>query len=358
MHYPDQRYASPLTVIRRECVLPEDAVGTVRAEEGQRVDVRDVVANGVLPSRHIILDAMEPLGLKDPADLEPLLHVEVGDVVDDRDFLAGKNQRRGRRLFAPVRGVVSRIENGRIFLRELPEMLDIEAGVRGRVVSVQAGRSVVIEAVGAQMQGVWGNNRRTIATLRVEPEAGMMSIEEDEFDMRYRGAVMLTASPLEPGVFGIIESRGFVGVIAPSMDFSMIDSVLQFNACVLLTEGFGQMRMNRAVFSLLSDFEGQQVTLDASMPGAWEARYPEVIVNIAVRDGQRPRRPNPNLALREGMTVRITRDPHAGQTARVVEIPNTPLLLENGLRVSCARVELLAGGVVAVPVNNLETLGR
>ena len=43
MLYPEQRYISELTVIRRECRLPDGAVGTVNVAEGKRVEVRDEI---------------------------------------------------------------------------------------------------------------------------------------------------------------------------------------------------------------------------------------------------------------------------------------------------------------------------
>ena len=106
-HYPDQRSASPLTTVYRHCFLPDEAVGTLRTSEGKRVDARDVVANGVAPSRHIIIEAARILRLRKPEQLEDLMQVNVGDVVEEKQFLAGKNPKRGKRVFAPSAGVVT-----------------------------------------------------------------------------------------------------------------------------------------------------------------------------------------------------------------------------------------------------------
>ena len=56
-YYPDQRHALELTTIRRERLLPEEAIGTVEIEAGKRVNLRDVVARGTVPSRHVIVEA-------------------------------------------------------------------------------------------------------------------------------------------------------------------------------------------------------------------------------------------------------------------------------------------------------------
>jgi hypothetical protein len=116
--------------------------------------------------------------------------------------------------------------------------------------------------------------------------------------------------------------------------------------------------MSATVLSLLTGFAGRQAALDALMPGRWDARRPEVIVNPSARSTARPPRPNPDLALKVGTEVRLTRLPHAGQVGKVVDLPKTPYLLDNGLRVQCALVELLTGERVYVPLVNLESFGR
>ncbi len=357
-YYPDQRYAAQLTVIQRECMLPDEAQGKVSAREGQRVDVHDVIANGIMPARHLIFDVAEELDVRKREKAIEWIHVSKGSRVEEGDVLAGKNISRGKRLFSPVRGFVTGIENGRIILQELPGVIDLEAGVRGRVTGVTPGRGVTIEAVGSLVQGVWGNNRRTIATLRPEPRGGLASIVEDEFDMTYRGVIILTDKTINAQVLQMVEARGIVGLIAPSMDVTLMNDVMVVNSAILLTEGFGRMGMSRAVYTTLNEFTGHQITLDAYMPSRWETRYPEVILNIAPRGKKRPSRPNPLLALREGLTVRVTRDPYAGQTGKVVGVHEGLIRLPNGLRVRAAQVELLAGETVDVPLTNLEVLGR
>jgi hypothetical protein len=358
MYYPDQRYASSFTVIRRECLLPEDAIGTVRITEGKRVDIRDVVASGVLPSCHVVLEAASYFGLRKPEALDGLMLVEPGDVVEERQVLAGKNPNRGKRLLAPFKAVVAQVENGRIILQEMPELINLEAGVRGRVVRVHPGRGVVVEAEGALVQGVWGNNRHTIATLRLEPDGGLAGVVSDALDMRYSGALVVTRSPLTMRGLEVMEEHSFSGVIAPSMDSSLGLAALDTTRVILLTEGFGNMRMSVAVFNMLVELEGHQATIDARMSSRWESRFPELVINISGKEGQRPSLPNVMLSLREGMTVRVTREPFVGYTGRVLHLPKTPILLDNGLRVPCAQVELVAGETIVVPLANLEVLGR
>jgi hypothetical protein len=155
-----------------------------------------------------------------------------------------------------------------------------------------------------------------------------------------------------------MEEKGLAGVIAPSMDTSLIDQALAMKSAIMLTEGFGDMTMGYNVYNLLSEYDGHQVIVDAHLPNRWEVRAPEVIVNLAPKEGEIPARPNIMLTLREGMNVRVTRAPYAGLTGLVVDLPESPVLLDNGLRIRCAQVELVIGETVFVPLTNIEVLGR
>lgn len=358
MYYPEQRYVSPLTVIRRECRLPEEAIGTVSVKQNVRVDVHDIVARGVIPSRYYILDAVQFFKLRKPDALDKLLFVDVKDVVQQGDLLAGKRENRGRRLFSPVQGVVVAIKNGRIILQEMPEVIDLPAGVRGRVVRVLPERGVNIETIGARVQGVWGNNRTAISVLRLLPETRLENLPEESLGVRYTGTTMLTRASLTEKGLQRAEARGLTGVIAPSMESALVEMALESHVVVVLTEGFGGMYMSHAVYNLLAEFDGDQIILDARKPERWEVRAPEIIVNIVPPEGEAPSRPNIMLTLREGMTVRVTRAPYAGLTGTVLDLPQLPVLLDNGLRIQCAQVELVIGETVFVPLANLEVLGR
>jgi hypothetical protein len=358
MYYPEQRYVSPLIVIRRRCSLPDKAIGTVNVSEGERVDVRDVIAHGVITTHYYILDGAKFFKLRNPDQLDDLLFVDVGDVVKEEDVLAGKKAKKGKRLFSPVRGIVAAIDKGRVILQAMPEMIDLEAGIRGRVVSIQPGSGVEVEATGAQVQGVWGNDRTVIATLQTEPEDGMESLSGDSLDMRFASAIILSRQPITADKLKIMKDKNLSGIIAPSMDSSLLDIALEANGAILLTEGFGNIGMSSAIYNILANFEGHQVTVAADKLDRQGLNSPEVIVNTQPKDEQRPARPNVMLALRPGTEVRITRTPYTGLTGTVIDLPKVPVLMENGLRIKCAKVELVVGETIFVPLANIEVLGR
>ncbi len=356
MYYPDQHNVSKATNIRRECFLPEGAIGKVQVTVGMAVDARDIVAHGAIPARHIILEGAAFFGLRDPSALKDWMLVEVGKAVTEKQPIAGRSATRGKRLLSPINGILTRVADGRIIIQEMPQLLDLQAGIKGTITQVIPGRGVIIETVGAQVEGMWGNGGSVIATLRMEPDAGIETLMSDQLNLTYKGAVIVTRRPLREIGLEIAESQNVAGIIAPSMSADLRERLLRSDLTVMLTEGFGAMTMSNAVYNLLSEVEGRQVTLDAYTPSKWDSGRPSVIINIPL--DEKPAGSNFLLALRKGMRVRINREPYLGQIGRVIDLPKKPILLENGLRVLGARIETITGQIVDVPLSNLEVAGR
>ncbi len=141
------------------------------------------------------------------------------------------------------------------------------------------------------------------------------------------------------------------------MEPDLIDAALTAPGAILLTEGFGRQRMNGATFAFLEEMRGRQATLDAVLPAPLEPRRPELIVNVPLAAGQRPPAPNPNQPLRAGDQVRVASGDSAGSTGRVISLPKSPVLLDNGLRVLAVQVELVTGEKLTVPLANIDVLG-
>ena len=355
--YADQRIISEMTTIRREVLLPEEAIGQVRVLQGQRVDIRDTVARGVIPAEHIIIDAARELRLRKADDLPGKLLVKVGARVKEGQPIAGSEGRRGRRVLAPVRGLVVHVSDGRIIMQRMPRIINLEAGVRGRVIEVYP-RGVAIEAVGTLIQGVWGNGRSTIATLRAAPSnGGLHALPKDTLESGYHNEVVLSADPITSTHLKIASARQFVGLIAPSMSAALVDEAMALDVAVMVTEGFGEMRMREDQHTLVMECQGFQVTLDAFTPRRNAARRPEAVVNRPRRDDL-PAMPDPSLPLRPGMRVRVSRAPHYGVLGRVLTVSSEPRILPNGLRMACSEVELMSGEKVWLPSADLELTGR
>jgi hypothetical protein len=355
MYFPQQRYVSEMMRIRRQSLLPDTALGKVNVEQGQVVDVRDTIARGLIPQKHHIIDAAAELHLNRVDNLPELLLVPLNNPISKGTVIAGRDANRGRRVFAPIDGLVVHVGDGHIIMQETPQIIKLEAGVRGQVVKVHPGRGVSIEATGGVVQGIWGNDHHVIATLRLEPADGIESVTRDELDTIYRGEIIVSRNPLTVAGLEIGQIRNVAGIIAPSMDSELIEAALQVNFAVMLTTSFGNAPMARPVQHIFETYDGYQAVLDAALPRRFDDRRPEVMVHRFIQ-GQ-------TLQLTEarpleiGMNVRVTRAPYLNQLGKITDLPHTPALLSNGLRVMVAKVELGLEENVDIPLANLELAG-
>ncbi len=355
-YYPKHSITNALARIKRIVRLPDAASGGVIVLEGQTVDIRDRVARGVLPSRVLILDAAHELRLNNPQMLKNFLLVKERQAVQEKDPIAGKDAKRGRRVFAPANGYVAGVDGGRILFALLPERVELDAGVRGTVAEVNNNREVVIEARGALVQGVWGSGKNLIAIMRYEPVGGILRISRDALDTAYKNEIVVTSQPITAEVLDLAEIRTFGAIVAPSMSAALIERVLAGTVGVFLTEGFGSARMNPSAQELLKEFDGYQVTLDAHLPARLDVRRPELVINRSGTDELREFSPFKRLA--RGDTVRVCCAPYMGILAKVLEVPRAPQTLPNGLSVPCAKIELSHNGnQVMMPQHCLEWIG-
>ena len=362
-YFPEQRHLLPLTTFRRDRLLPLDAGGSVEVAAGDRVDLRAAIARGTAPAPYTVIDVAARLRLRKPEQLEDIMHVGVGDPVEAGQLLAGKagrgkkerNNRRGVR--SPIHGTVAYVGAGRIILRAVSEPIIVEAGLTGQVVEVRRGRGAVIEGYGAVVQGVWGNDRRALGTLRLEPEDGFEHIYTEDLGSPFRGAIIVTRRPLRALALKILAEQELAGVIAPSIEPELLDTALAIPRAIVLTEGFGALRMGGTLYSFLVNLQGRQATIDAVRPAVLEARRPEAIITVPINPGERPPAARVDQTIQRDTQVRLTRGSFAGSVGQVKDLPKNPVMLDNGLRVFCAQVELITGETVFVPLENLEVFG-
>ncbi len=347
---PNQRLVLPYTRVKREVLLPNNLIGTVLVRVGQQVNPNTVIASGNRTTQHHVVNCAAELGLRRTAKLTDVLMVKLGDVVKQGEVLAGQQLQRGKRSFAPVDGQVVAIEDGTLIIRQIIDRVDLLAGMRGVVTDVRPGRGIEIEGSGALLQGVWGNNRRAVGSLRLEPERGIEMPPNE-----WRGTIMVTPHPVTAVTLVRMEQLRLAGLIAPSMDSTLLEVALQLEQAILLTEGFGQMSMHNVLQSRLARFEKRYATVHAVSPRSVVTRHPEVLIAVGATDEEVPL--SESLASPEvsvGVAVRVIREPYHGQIGKIIEVGRHSSALSNGLSVPAAVVKFSNGRIEPIPMTNLE----
>lgn len=358
-YYPEQSLIVSLSLLRRERKLPPNAIGEVMVQEGQSVEPNTVVLRGAVPSGFVILDAVQGLGLKHAGQIsEDMLQVQPGEVVlEGQPILQIGTGRRAPTLKSPTTAVFARLDSGRVILQADPMPVEVLALTPGRVTSVRGDKLVLIESTGTLIQGAWGNGLSVYAPLVLEPDEGLASLDADLPAPDYNGAAMVLRDPiLSPDVFNMALQQSVVGLVASSMHSSLREEALAQGIPILLTEGFGELQMSEIVYNLLRANANRPAAIDAAQPSRWTAERPEIIIPLGANTRARP--PEKDQPLQVGAQVRILRQPNLGQTGRVFRLVETPRLVEIGLRLPGAEVQLGDGQVIFVPLANLELLGR
>jgi hypothetical protein len=351
MELPLQTHVSLLVVVRRQRTLP--ARGSITARVNQKVSPTDVVGRTTLAPAHYLFDIAHGLGLP-PSQADKYLRREPDEKVSGGDILAGPVGWMRRVVRAPEEGRVVLQGDGRLLYEGLGEGYDLRAGLPGIVIGMEPELSATVETVGALVEGVWGNNRQEYGLLRMASTGSNSVLSTPELNMDMRGAILIAGRVEDPAVFRGLAGLPARGLIVGSMPSELIPAALECAMPILLTEGFGKIPMNSAVFELFSTNVGREASLVTQPADPWKGTRPEVIIPLpAVGSADVPSETIPLVA---GRRVRILRDPFVGRVGQVVSIPEGLSLLQSGVRVPCAEVALGEEGLVRVPIVNLDIL--
>jgi hypothetical protein len=341
----------PLTTVRRERSLPSP--GTVTARVNEKVQAGDVLAQAEPPARHYLLDLARGLGLPEK---EALRHVrrQPGERVDSGDVLAGPVGLARRTLRAPAAGQIINVQDGRILFQAHGDMVSLRAEYSGIVVATDGVQSITLEATAALVQAAWGNGRQDHGVMRVTGNGPSERLKTDDLDINLRGAILVAGVCVHTAPLHQATELSCRGLILGGLASDLIPVVRRLPYPVLVIEGFGDVPMNAAAYSLLTTNAGREASLDGRVGGLYSNQRPEVIIplpatrQVAVPDEIIP--PNP------GVRVRVVHPPYQGAVGVVREVLQKAVGYPSGILARSARVDLEGIGTINVPLANLEIL--
>ncbi|MFQ5942987.1 MAG: hypothetical protein ACE5JF_05490 [Anaerolineales bacterium] len=340
-----------MTKVQRERKLEGPGVLTVRVRE--KVQSTDVIAEVQPQPRHHFLDLASALGVSD-TEAARLLRVDLGSRVEAGQVLAGPAGIARRTVRAPANGKVISLSRGRVLFEAREGARTVHAGVPGEVSGSDGASSVVISAVGALVQGAWGNGRRGWGVLRDVGESRSARLEPSELDMILRGAVVLVGVVDNAQSLQQATEIPIRGLVSGSMASELIPIALHMPYPILLTEGFGDTPMNSPTYDLLSTNAGREANLEASLLEPYEPQQPDILIPLPAT--QELKRPERIVQLQPGVQVRALRAPHAGAVGNLLHLMPGVESFPSGILARSAMVELEGIGSVAMPLSNLEVI--
>ncbi len=239
----------PVAAIRHERLM--SAEGRIIARRGQQVNPSDIVAESVYRPEHLLLDIGLGLGLS-AKEADHYIQHRAGDEVGEGDVIAGPIGVGRRVVRAPRSGTVVVAGDGQVLMELEGKFSELRAGYSGVIADIVGARGVIIETVGALIQGVWGNGRINFGLLNILAHAPDELVTPDMIDISIRGAVVMAGFCEDEKVLRSADELPIRGMILASMDSALAPVALRVNYPIVLTEGFGKLPMNsRGIFNFI-----------------------------------------------------------------------------------------------------------
>jgi|FaiFalFF_MnMetaG_3_1042247.scaffolds.fasta_scaffold05304_3 hypothetical protein len=369
-------YTPGLTVSANTVILKTRRLpikGEVLVQEGDLVQPDTVVARALLPGILQTVRVAQMVGIE-PKQIRSVLKVKEGDTVEKDQVIAETKGFLG--LFrgvakSPVAGTVELISDvtGHVGVRQPPTIIDVNAYVQGRVVKVLPQEGAVIETQGALIQGIFGVGGERRGTLRVLVNDPGETLTAQHIPDDVAGQVLVGGAAVEADAITRAAERGAVGIVVGGIRDTDLIRFLghdigvaitgseEIPLSIIITEGFGAIRMANRTFRLLKSLEGKV----ASINGATQIRAgvirPEIIVPLEDPSPLPESPPARETQILEiGSAVRIIREPYFGRLGTVIELPPELMEIESGTHARVLKAKLDDGTVVVVPRANVEII--
>ncbi len=357
-------------VVTKERRLP--ILGEVLVEKGQAVSPDTVVAKTDIPGDPQTVNVANILGVE-PSDIVDFMQKSEGDYVEKGETLAEYRAFFGlikHNAQSPTAGTIEMISavTGQVTLREPPIPIEINAYVDGVVEEVIPNEGVVVKTEGAFIQGIFGVGGETQGIIRVAVEDPDDLLDASHIKEDDKGKILVGGSLVTVDAINKAGEVGAKGIVAGGIIDTDLIEYLGFDigvaitghedipVTVIITEGFGKMRMADRTFNLLKKLNG----FKASINGATQIRAgvmrPEIIVPGYEAEISDDELLDLTKGLVPGTPIRIIREPYFGALAEIVELPPHLEQIESEAKVRILRAKLEDGSIVTVPRANVEMI--
>jgi hypothetical protein len=370
-----QAYSAGLTVtdsivLKKDRILP--LKGTVKVKKGDKVKAEDLVAETLLPGKVVPFNLANKLGVPPNLVIE-YIKIKAGDKLKKGQVIAESKGFFGlfkTSIKSPIDGEVENISNitGQLLLREPRIPVQIKAFIDGLVVEVIENEGVIIENKSAYVQGIFGIGGETTGKLKVLAESTDEIIETKKIDDSCKDKIIVSGSMITYDVIKKAQNVGVLGIITGGIDDRDLKKLLGYNIgvaitghedigiTIVVTEGFGEIKMANKTFELLKKFDGHKTSIHGKTQIRAGVMRPEIIIPIKFTEEELkvPKEHMPTLEI--GTTIRVIRQPNFGVIGKVTGLPEKLTKVESETLVRILEAELENGQKVTIPRANVEVI--
>jgi hypothetical protein len=359
-----------MTVITKRRILP--LKGRVLKNVGDSVQRDDVVARTELPGNVEILNIVSQLGIE-PEDIESVMLKKVGDPVRKDEVVAETKGLGGwfkSRVPSPITGSIESISQitGQVLLRHPPIPVEVKAYLSGQVTEVIEGEGVEVTLPATFVQGIFGIGGETWGPLKFAATNPDQVLEIGQITPAMKDTVIVGGAFAGHAVIRRAIEVGARGLVVGGIHDEDLRQILGYDLGVaitgaervgitlIVTEGFGRIRVSDRTWSALKKREGDV----ASICGATQIRAgvvrPEIIIpyDRQARGDARPAAAG--SAMDVGSSVRIIRQPDFGRVGVVRALPHALQKIESETSARVMEIEFPDGTTRVIPRANVEMI--
>lgn len=361
---------SERTKVRKERRLP--LPGKVIVGLGDRVKADTIVARTSLPGNVQTINVAGLLGIL-PEDIDSCMLKKEGDSAKKGELIAETKGFFGifkSKVTAPENGSIENISRitGQVIMREPPIPVEVSAYIDSEVVEIFEREGVAVETISAVVQGIFGIGGEAFGEIKRVADSSNSVLTPEEIDQSCSGKVLIGGSLITVEVLNKASTIGVKGIVVGGIADKDLKEFLGYDIGVaitgserkrislIITEGFGRMKMADKTFKLLSQHEGRKASINGTTQIRAGVIRPEVIIPLDGGEKILQKRKESKEGLEIGSPIRIIREPHFGKLGKVVALPPELREIETGAEVRVLEVELEDGSQAILPRANVEML--
>ena len=356
--------------VRKERRLP--IKGEVKMQKGDIVQADEIIAKTNLPGNVHMVKVANRLNIS-PADIYDVLTIKEGDDLKKGDMVAETQGLFGffkSELRSPVSGQVESISDvtGQIVMREEPLPVEVDAYVSGTVSDIIMDEGVVIESDAAYVQGIFGIGGEARGNLEIVSNSRDDELRIEDINESHSDKIIVGGSFVSIEAYKKALKLNVRGIVVGGFNYFDLEEVLGYRLGVaitgtedlatslVVTEGYGNIKMSDRTFELLKTHNGKFVSINGATQIRAGVIRPEIVIPLKENDI-----PNDvdvdkeRLGIEEGSLVRVIRAPYFGKIGNVTGLPPELQEMESETMVRVAQVNI-DGDNIVIPRSNLEML--
>jgi transcription antitermination factor NusG len=367
---PGLKVTEYTTIIRRR-LLP--IKGEVIVSKGDRVKPDDVVARTFLPGPVAPLNVANILGIL-PEDVPSCMIKKTGDKVKKGETIAISKSFFGLfKSYARSKqdGFIENISNvtGQVMIRGEPMPVEVKAYLEGEVEELIPEEGVVIKTNAAFVQGIFGIGGETHGILTMACSKADERLEQDKVLPDHKGEIIVGGSFVNYEAIKKAVSIGVRGIVVGGIDDRDLRRFMGYDLGVaitgseelgitlIITEGFGEIKMAQKTFELLKRHQGKEVCINGATQIRAGVIRPEVIIPLDKKTSLAKEGKKITMSgLEVGSPVRVIRQPYFGKLGVVTSLPPSLQRLESGAKARVVEVKLEQGEKIVLPRANVELI--